>query len=238
MILGASHVENSVLDATSLVGATIRRKAQDNDRVRGLQVDPVFEREVVERQQLVEVVGDLGGRLRPFAAQLVTEGLSSDPCVLFVLGVTDLRQELLRERLDRGRQHPKDVPRLVKPVALFAGLGEDEPERLPEPERPVADGHHRGFHAAVTQVTQQRLPGIGGLPVALSDGDELLVAVLAHSDDDKSAQAGLLEANVEVHAVDPDVDVVPIGKRPVHEGLVLGLPGHTEAPDRRGREPG
>jgi hypothetical protein len=201
-------------------------------------VDPVLEREVVEREQLVEVVGDLGGRLRPFAAQLVAEGPSSDACVLFVLGVTDLRQELLRERLDRGRQHPKNVRSLVEPVALLAGLGEDEPERLPEPERPVADGHHRSFHAAVAQVTQQRLPGLRGLPVTLCDGDELLVAVLANSHHDKSAQAGLFETNVEVHPVDPDVDEVPIGKRPVHELLVLGLPGHRESPDRRGREPG
>jgi len=33
--------------------------------------------------------------------------------VLFVLGVTDLRQELLRERLDRSRQRSEDVRRLV-----------------------------------------------------------------------------------------------------------------------------
>jgi len=76
-------------------------------------VDPVFEREVVEREQFVEIVGDLGGRLRPFAAQLVLEGPSSNACVLFVLGVTDLRQELLRERLDRSRQRSEDVRRLV-----------------------------------------------------------------------------------------------------------------------------
>ena len=114
------------------------------------------------------------GHLPPNSA---SKAFSGDPCVLFVLGVADLGQELLRERLDRGRQHPKNVRRLVQPVALLVGLGEDEPERLPEPERPVADGEHRCLHAAVTQVTQQRRPGVRGLPVALFDGDELLVAV-------------------------------------------------------------
>jgi len=33
VILRASHVDNSVLNATALVGAAARRKAQDNDRI-------------------------------------------------------------------------------------------------------------------------------------------------------------------------------------------------------------
>ena len=44
------------------------RRTPDNDRVSSSQVDPVFGRVIVERQQHVDVLGDLRDRLGPLGA--------------------------------------------------------------------------------------------------------------------------------------------------------------------------
>ena len=48
--------------------------------------------EVVEREQHVEVVGDLGDRLGPLGSVVGLEGLGGLECVILVLGVEDLRE--------------------------------------------------------------------------------------------------------------------------------------------------
>ncbi len=89
----------------------------------------------------------------------------------------------------------------------------------------------------MTQVPEQRRPGVGGLPVAVRDRDELLLAVEAHTDDHETAQPFLLEANVEVDPVSPEVHVVPVRQVAGHEGAVLVLPGRGEPGDHRSRQP-
>src|ERR1019366_9546544 len=106
------------------------------------------------------------------------------------------------------------------------------------PERTVADRDDRCPHVAMTQVPEQCRPGVGGLPVTVSDRDELLLAVEAHTDDHETAQPFLLETHVEVHPVDPEVHVVPVCKVACHEGTVLVLPGRGEPGDHRSRQPG
>ena len=96
----ASHVDNSVLNATALVGAAARRKAQDNDRIGRFQVDPVLGRHVVKGEQGVRLVGDLGDGLRPLGLELVREGLDGRLGVGLVLGVAYLRQRPAGGRLD------------------------------------------------------------------------------------------------------------------------------------------
>ncbi len=61
------------------------------DRVGGAQVDPVFGRVVVEREQDVEVVGDLRGGLGPLRCVEVLERLGGLEGVVAVLGAPDLR---------------------------------------------------------------------------------------------------------------------------------------------------
>jgi len=55
-------------------------------------MDPMLGREVVERQQRLDVVDDLGDRLGPLGAELVSEGVHGPQGVVAVFGVADLRQ--------------------------------------------------------------------------------------------------------------------------------------------------
>jgi hypothetical protein len=59
-------------------------------------MDPVLGREVVEREQLAEIVGDLRDRLRELHPVAGLEGLHGVEGVAAVLGVPDLGQRLLR----------------------------------------------------------------------------------------------------------------------------------------------
>src|SRR5258708_39945091 len=83
------------------------------DRVGGAQVNPVLGGVVVEGQQHVEVVGDLGGRLGPLGAVVGGEHVGRGLGVVLVLGVPDLGQRLLRARLGGLGQRVEHVADLV-----------------------------------------------------------------------------------------------------------------------------
>jgi len=125
-------------------------------------------------------------------------------------------------RLRQGGEHVGD---LVEPAALLPGGREDLAQRTPEPQRPVSDREHRGAHPASRGVTQQIRPGLDRLAVAIGQRDELLAAVGPHAEEHQQAQLVLLEADVDVDAVGPQVDVVHPGQVPASERLLLGLPG-------------
>jgi hypothetical protein len=79
---------------------------------------------VVEREQLVEIVGDLVDCFAELGAVGQLERRHGAASVLAVLGVPDLGQGLLRagvRGLGQGAEHVGD---LVEPAALLAGLGE------------------------------------------------------------------------------------------------------------------
>ena len=67
-------------------------------------------------------------------------------------------QRLPRGRVRRLRERGEHVADLVPPTALLLGAGKDVADRLPEPQRPVADREHRGGHAAAFAVAQQISP--------------------------------------------------------------------------------
>jgi hypothetical protein len=136
------------------------------------------------------------------------------------------------------RQCTKNVGDLVKPTALLSGLREHLPQRAPEPECAVAHGQDRGAHPAPGAVAEQVRPGLGGLPVPVGERDEFLAAISADTDYDQQAQLVLFQANVDVDAVDPQVDVVHTRQIPVGEGALLGFPGLGQLRDHRCREPG
>ncbi len=98
----------------------------------------------------------------------------------------------------------------MHPAPLVCGLGEDLAECSPEPECAVTHGEHRGGHAPALQVTQHVGPGLGGLPVPVTDRDQLLPPIGAHAHQDQGAQACLFEPDVEVDPVGPEVDVVDV----------------------------
>jgi hypothetical protein len=65
--------------------------------------------------------------------------LSSAPQILAIAALAD------GARIWQSGEH---VAGLVPPAALLAGVGEHVADGLPEPERAVADGEHRGAHPA------------------------------------------------------------------------------------------
>ena len=94
---------------------------------------------VVERQQLLEVVGDLRDRLGELGAVGGFERSDSSEGVRLVFGVPDLGEGLLRAGMRRLRQRREDVAGLVEPAALLAGGRDEFAPRNPEPVRAIAD---------------------------------------------------------------------------------------------------
>jgi hypothetical protein len=81
--------------------------------------------EVVERDQRLEVVDDLGGRLRPLRAELPGEGVRRPDGVVAVGGVADLGQHPLGRGVLGLRQRGQDVGDLMHPTPQRARLGPD-----------------------------------------------------------------------------------------------------------------
>ncbi len=99
---------------------------------------------------------------------------------------------------------------LVEPAPLLAGRREYVADRGPEPQRAVADREHRSSHPAPFGRAQEVGPRLGGLAVAVVEGDQLFSAVGADADHHQQAHLVLFEADLEVDPIDPDVDVVGV----------------------------
>jgi hypothetical protein len=83
--------------------------AKVDSQVGRAQVHPVLGRAIIERQQLVLILGDLGGGLRELRPVSGGERLHRSPGVILVLGIPDLRQRLLRARVRGPRQRAENV---------------------------------------------------------------------------------------------------------------------------------
>jgi site-specific DNA recombinase len=111
--------------------------------------------------------------------------------------------------------------------------------RLPEPQRPVPDRQARlDLQPTGLAVQQQLLPRLLALPVAVRDRDQLLLPLGRRPHQDQDAPAAFLRADVEVHPVGPDVDVMLPLQRPLRPCLVILLPDGLQAGDGRRREVG
>jgi hypothetical protein len=127
----------------------------------------------------------------------------------------------------------------VDPTPLALGRGPHLTHRLPEARRPVADGQRRlDLQAPGPHIRQQLLPGLLALPVAVGHGDQLLAAVGGRPDQHQEALPVLVQADVEVHAVGPHVDVTLALQGALAPGAVLGLPGGLEPGHGGGGQPG
>jgi hypothetical protein len=103
------------------------------------------------------------------------------------------------------------------------------PGRPPQPQRAVADHHHRRIHPAAAQIAQQLGPVVGRLAGAVGDRDQLFAAVGSDPDDDQAAQpTTLAQADGEVDPISPAVHVVHLGKVTPLERLAYGS-GSTSA---------
>jgi hypothetical protein len=152
-----------------LVTRVRSRTGEKVDRVAGLEVQPMLSWEVVEREQLLGVVSDLGHRLGPLDAIVASKRLDRPLGVVTVGRIADLGQRPARPGLHRGGQAAQHVGGLVDPVALVAGGREDVAEGCPQPQRAVPDRDHRGLQATPPQVRQDLRPAVGGLALAVGD---------------------------------------------------------------------
>jgi hypothetical protein len=190
--------------------------------------------EIVEAQQLLGIIDDLGHRLGPLDAIVAGEHLDGALGVVAVGGVADLGQRRARPGLHGLGQAGEHVGELVDPVALVAGGREDVTQRCPQSKRAVTDRHHRRPHATPPQIPQQLGPRLGRLPLAIGDRHSSLVPSTRTPTITAAAQPGLLQPHPEVDAVGPDVHVVTVRQVTATEGLVVGLPRSKQATNSRG----
>ena len=172
------------------------------------QVLPVLGGEVEERQQRVGIMLQRRGGLRVLGPVLDGEPGDRLARLLAGLRVHHLVQHGLRARLETPGQLVEDVAELVDPIPLRAGLRPHVADSGPEPERTVAHGDDRGVHAPTLQVAQHGLPALRALAVTVLDRNQFLGSVRPDADHDQRAEAIVVEADVEVHAIDPDVNIV------------------------------
>src|SRR5229473_6783138 len=100
----------------------------------------------------------------------------------------------------------------MTPATLRAGLRPDLAGRGPESQRAVAYQYHRRNPAASLEIAQQGLPALGALPVAIFDRQQLLLAVGPRADHNQGAEPVVLEPDVEMHPIDPHVNVLAPGQ--------------------------
>jgi hypothetical protein len=84
-------------------------RTQDNPGVGGAQVDPVLGREVVEGEQLLDIIGDLGDRLAELGLVGGLEPGHGVEGVAAILGVPDLREGFLRAGMRGLRERAEHV---------------------------------------------------------------------------------------------------------------------------------
>ena len=87
---------------------------------------------------------------------------------------------------------------LVNRAALGRHTVPDGGERLLEPGCAVDDEELRPAQAARDEVVENGTPGLGGLAAHVLDGQQHLLPVLAHADDDEERDRGRLA--VEPHS--------------------------------------
>ena len=187
------------------------------------QVDPVLDREVVERKQSVPVLGDLRDGLGELGAVGLRERLDRLLGVSAGLGVVDLLHCLRRAGLRGLGQAVGDIAEFVNSAPLRP-RGREHLERPPKAHGTVPNDQLGVAHAASAAVAQQVGPRLGRLPQTLGQGDQFLGAVQPDAEQDQDAGVGLAESDLGVHAVGPDVDEVAIRQVPALEGGVILAP--------------
>ena len=127
------------------------------------------------------------------------------------------------------------VSRFMNPTALRLGSRVCLPQRRPKPQPAIADGHRRGRgQPPGFEALEERLPRQFALALAVLDGDPLFAAVSGGPNDDQHAGPIGGQADVEIDAVSPDIDLVLVGQIPLVPPLVFLVPKRFE-PDDIGR---
>src|SRR5581483_7505761 len=206
-------------------------------RIAGPEMDPVLFRIVIEADEVLPVPQHVLG----------SSGLAGGPQLLDVLIAQSLALRLgVRGphrmeaspglRLEPFRELVLHVQDAVIPAPLVLGRREHLVERGPEPEPTIADGQERRREPPIAEVPEQLLPALLAFAVAELQGQELLRAVLAGSNDGQEGRLVLLAAHSQVDAIRPHIRVLMRPERSLRPGLVLLGPMLLEPHHRRGRE--
>lgn len=135
----------------------------------------VFDREVVERQQVIEIFGQAFHRAVGFHAIGIGIGLR--------LGHPYIFQISLGFGLDRLGHGVQDIGGLVNPATLNAGFAMDLIQGVPETHGAVTHGQLGcGLQTAAFQVQQQRASALGAFSKAVDQAQNILVAPFVRPD--------------------------------------------------------
>jgi len=146
------------------------------------------------------------------------------------LGVGDFAQVCGDGRLHGFREMVEHVRDLVHPAALVTRAGKDLVQRLPEPERAVADGQlGRHGEPARLEIDEQLAPALGAFADPDLEAQQFLPPFGRRPDDHQHALGLRLHPGLQVDAVGPDVDVAAGGKVPALPAVVVLLPAGRQA---------
>ena len=172
-------------------------------------------RVVVEREQHVQVVGDLRGGLGPLGAELGGERLRRGAGVGLVLGVVDLGQRLLRAPGGpTWAARPRRCRSCATSTAARRVSGNTSRTAFQNPSAPSPTASTGAVMPRRLAVAQQIGPRLDRFAEPVGQRDQLLAAIGTDPDHHQQAHLVVLQPHLEVDAVDPHVDVVGAGQRP------------------------
>src|SRR5262249_9565645 len=146
----------------------------------------------------------------------------------------DRLQALFGLRLEVFRQFVQYIGGLMHPTSLPMGLAVHVAERLPKPQRAIANG--QGWpvlQAVLFEVEQEFFPGLLALPVAIPEADAVFLATGVSPNNHQQTMPRFLQPRLEVHAIDPDIDVAFAREVPLLPLRQFFLPPLLQAAQRR-----
>src|SRR5688572_19136782 len=117
-------------------------------------------------------------------------------------------EALLGLRLEVFGQLVQHIGRLMHPTPLPAGLPVHLAECLPKSQCPIPNSQGgRLREPTAFEVQQELFPGLLALVVAIPEPNEFFLAREIGANNDEKTMACCLQPGLQVHAVDPEIDV-------------------------------
>ena len=116
-------------------------------------------------------------------------------------------QALLGLRLQVFGQCVEHVGRLLHPTQLPTRRAVHVAQRLPATQCPIPKGQGwRLREPAAFEVAQECFPGLLALPIAIPETYQVFMATGISANNDQATVPRFLQAGLEVHSIDPDID--------------------------------
>lgn len=206
------------------------------DRVGCADVFPMLGRVIVEGQQRIPVLDQLGDRLVPFDAIGFGEEVEGGIGCGLRLGLPDVVEVAFGLGLDGLRHRVQDVHGLVDPATLLPRRSKHLAQRGPEPQGTVADGKFRVlFQAAPLEIEQHLAPALRAFAEAVGHGQQLLAAIFIRPENHQNTLFFISHSRLEVDAIRPDVEKPPVAEIALLPSLVALPPIGLQPRDGLGR---